>query len=358
MEAAQTSICNLVTTVEHILQASEDVSSRLARIETMFAAPTGYSASALRAPIDNDDEIAQPRVSTEEPLNSDLSRKILQFDPNLESELHASRVYMRTKHRHSMSSLNSTYDSVAGLSFLSGISLAQISSISVISLPIFSYELWNPQQYRCIRSTDMSASLRAQNPTYSTISSRPDASDTNIRALAPKHHENVLREVHLTDIIGQETEHLAKVLSAMKEIYADAGLQKAVERGNVYAMYDNLQMYDSMLAWIRNVLNFDSYMARINRVFSPGCLPSDKDVLHSYLHTSGITETLFELGKGDVHVFDVGGTRSERHKWIHVFEGCDSLLFVASLAGYNECLIEDKNTVCNICLTYAPITCN
>ena len=157
MEAVQTSICNLATTVKHILQASDDVSARLACIETIFTAPTGYAASTLRAPIGNDDEIAQPPVSTEEPSSSDLSRRILQFDPNLESELHASRVYMRTKHRHSLSSLISTYDSVARLSFLSGISLAQISSISVISLPIYSYELWNPQQYRVVRSTDISA---------------------------------------------------------------------------------------------------------------------------------------------------------------------------------------------------------
>ena len=186
MEAAQTSICNLATTVEHILQASEDVSSRLARIETMFAVPTGYSASTHRAPIDNDNEIAQPQVSTEEPLSSDLNRRILQFDPNMESELDASRVYMRTKHRHSMSSLVSTYDSVAGLSFLSGISLAQISSISVISLPIFSYELWNSHQYRDIRSIDISASQRVQTTIYSPTWSRYDASDTKNRGLAPK----------------------------------------------------------------------------------------------------------------------------------------------------------------------------
>ena len=186
MEAVQTSICNLATTVEHILQASEDVSSRLARIETMFAAPSGDSATTLRAPIENDNADTRAQISMGEPLRSDLSRRILQFDPNLESELHASRVYMRTKHRHSMSSLNSTYDSVAGLSFLSGISLTQISSISVISLPIFSYELWNPQQYTDIRSTDMSASLRAQNPTYSTRRSKSGASDTKTRGLAPK----------------------------------------------------------------------------------------------------------------------------------------------------------------------------
>ena len=186
MEAAQTSICNLATTVEHILQASEDVSSRLARIETMFAVPTGYSASTQRAPIDNESDNTQLQVSTEEPLNSDLNRRLLQFDPNLGSELDASRVYMRTKHRHSMSSLISTYDSVAGLSFLSGISLAQISSISVISLPIFSYELWNSQQYRDIRSIDMSASQRAQTTIHSSTRSRYDASNTKNRGLAPK----------------------------------------------------------------------------------------------------------------------------------------------------------------------------
>ena len=110
---------------------------------------------------------------------------------------------------------------------------------------------------------------------------------------------------------------------------------------------------------MKHVLNFNSYMAHIDRVFSPGYLPNDKDVLLSRcLRTSGITETPFELGKGDIHVFDVGGTRSERKKWVRVFEGCDSLLYVASLAGYNECLVEDMLSVCNICLTYAPISCN
>ena len=181
MEAAQIQICNLVTTVEHILRASEDVSSRLSRVETMFTAPNEYSASTLRAPIANENEIAQ-----QGPLDSGMSVRTLQFDPNLESELHASRVYMRTKHRHSMSSLSSTYNSVAGLSFLSGISLAKISSVSVISLPIFSYELWNPQQYEEIRSTDTSASLSAQNPIGSTTRSKYNASNTKISRLAPK----------------------------------------------------------------------------------------------------------------------------------------------------------------------------
>ena len=99
-------------------------------------------------------------------------------------------------------------------------------------------------------------------------------------------------------------------------------------------------------------------MAHINRVFSPNYLLTDKDVLLSRLRTTGIMESVFKLGKGDVRVFDVGGFRSERKKWIHVFENCHSLLFVASVAGYDECLVEDMTGVCNIFLTYAPISCN
>ena len=44
-------------------------------------------------------------------------------------------------------------------------------------------------------------------------------------------------------------------------------------------------------------------------------------------------------------MFDVGGQRSERKKWVHCFEGVHCLLFVASLSGYDECLVEDKTAV-------------
>jgi len=41
-------------------------------------------------------------------------------------------------------------------------------------------------------------------------------------------------------------------------------------------------------------------------------------------------------------MFDVGGQRSERKKWVHCFEGVHCLLFVAALSGYDQCLVEDK----------------
>ena len=88
-----------------------------------------------------------------------------------------------------------------------------------------------------------------------------------------------------------------------------------------------------------------SYYNNIDRLFSRDYVPNDQDVLRSRLRTTGITETLFELGQLNYHMFDVGGQRSERKKWIHCFEGVHCLMFVAALSGYDQCLVEDKTAV-------------
>jgi len=40
---------------------------------------------------------------------------------------------------------------------------------------------------------------------------------------------------------------------------------------------------------------------------------------------------------------DVGGQKSERRKWIHCFQDVTSILFLVSLSGYDQCLVEDKD---------------
>ena len=89
-----------------------------------------------------------------------------------------------------------------------------------------------------------------------------------------------------------------------------------------------------------------SYYNNIDRLFASDYMPNDQDVLRSRLRTTGITETLFELGQLNYHMFDVGGQRSERKKWVHCFEGVHCLMFVAALSGYDQCLVEDKTAVC------------
>ena len=44
-------------------------------------------------------------------------------------------------------------------------------------------------------------------------------------------------------------------------------------------------------------------------------------------------------------VFDVGGQRSERRKWIHCFEGVTAILFCVALSEYDLVLREDETQV-------------
>jgi hypothetical protein len=48
-----------------------------------------------------------------------------------------------------------------------------------------------------------------------------------------------------------------------------------------------------------------------------------------------------------IHMFDVGGQRSERKKWIHCFESVTSIIFCTALSEYDQVLLEEKNQVCS-----------
>ena len=43
-------------------------------------------------------------------------------------------------------------------------------------------------------------------------------------------------------------------------------------------------------------------------------------------------------------MFDVGGQRNERRKWIHAFDNCNAVVFVAALSEYDQVLYEDDGT--------------
>ena len=52
--------------------------------------------------------------------------------------------------------------------------------------------------------------------------------------------------------------------------------------------------------------------------------------------TVGIVRTKLMIDNNEFHIFDVGGQRNERRKWIHCFDEVTAVIFVADLSGYDE----------------------
>lgn len=75
--------------------------------------------------------------------------------------------------------------------------------------------------------------------------------------------------------------------------------------------------------------------------------------------TTGIIEEHFIIRSTKFHIFDVGGQRNERKKWMHCFERVTAVIFVASLSSYNEVLLEDETvTVMNEEINLFENICN
>jgi len=79
------------------------------------------------------------------------------------------------------------------------------------------------------------------------------------------------------------------------------------------------------------------------RIGTPDYVPSDQDILRSRVKTTGLTEERFQVGELEYVVFDVGGQRSERKKWIHCFENVNVLIFLVAISEYDQTLYEDSD---------------
>lgn len=118
-----------------------------------------------------------------------------------------------------------------------------------------------------------------------------------------------------------------EVADALLQLWKDPGVQECFGRSREYQLNDSAQYY------------FDS----IARIGSRNYMPSDQDVLRSRVKTTGITETTFQIGELKYRMFDVGGQRSERKKWIHCFENVTAIVFLVAISEYDQMLYEDES---------------
>ncbi|CAG2100577.1 unnamed protein product [Medioppia subpectinata] len=117
-----------------------------------------------------------------------------------------------------------------------------------------------------------------------------------------------------------------ELCAVMKRLWYDSGVQMCFARSREYQLNDSAQYY----------------LNSLDRIAQPTYVPTQQDVLRTRVKTTGIVETHFSFKGLHFKMFDVGGQRSERKKWIHCFEGVTAIIFCVALSGYDLVLAEDE----------------
>ncbi|KAK4412706.1 Guanine nucleotide-binding protein alpha-1 subunit [Sesamum alatum] len=119
----------------------------------------------------------------------------------------------------------------------------------------------------------------------------------------------------------------------IETLWRDNAIQETYSRGN------ELQVPDCA----------HYFMENLQRLSDADYVPTKEDVLYARVRTTGVVEIQFSpVGEnkksGEVYrLFDVGGQKNERRKWIHLFEGVTAVIFCAAISEYDQTLFEDDN---------------
>ena len=119
----------------------------------------------------------------------------------------------------------------------------------------------------------------------------------------------------------------ADLAGKLATLWADPGVQAT------WQLRQEFQIVESVAA----------FFADLERIGAEDYVPTDADVLLTRVRTSGIVEEGYNIDGVTFRMFDVGGQRNERRKWIHCFEEVTAVIFVAAISEYNQVLYEDKD---------------
>ncbi|XP_013108598.1 guanine nucleotide-binding protein subunit alpha-11 [Stomoxys calcitrans] len=117
-------------------------------------------------------------------------------------------------------------------------------------------------------------------------------------------------------------------LGAINSLWQDAGIQECYRRRNEYQLTDSIKYY----------------LTHINRIGGHEYLPTEDDILHVRVPTTGLVEYPFKIQNITFRMIDVGGQRSQRRKWMHCFDNAKVIIFLVAISEYDQVLRELEQT--------------
>jgi GTPase SAR1 family protein len=111
----------------------------------------------------------------------------------------------------------------------------------------------------------------------------------------------------------------------IKELWSDPGLLQTWKRRAEFQIVESVKYYFN----------------EIERIMKDDYVATQQDMLLARVRTSGIVTEKYVIDGVDFEMYDVGGQRNERKKWMHCFDDVTAVIFVAALSEYDQVLFED-----------------
>lgn len=142
--------------------------------------------------------------------------------------------------------------------------------------------------------------------------------------------ENQLRmDYILREAANPQIQMEDEFLEKTERLWADAGVKECYSQSHEYQLLDSAKYF----------------LDRVGEIRQPDYIPSDQDILRCRVVTTSIQHIEFEVTDAghpvQFSVFDVGGQRGERKKWIQVFDSVVAIQYLADCSSYDQNMRED-----------------
>lgn len=141
--------------------------------------------------------------------------------------------------------------------------------------------------------------------------------DSGLRKAADRVRNSDLLSRDITPSLGRD----------VASLWEDAGVQK------IWSLKHKFWSLDST----------PYYMKESQRISDDAFEATEEDILMSRVITTGVGTIEVKEPPYRFSVVDVGGQRNERKKWLHCFDDVKGIVFLISLAGYNQVMFEDSD---------------